>query len=297
MLSSPVCRVSHDSALFFVTGRIRWCLQGETGGGKCAEAQAGKEENGSVAAHGKPDNDVIGLGETVDQGLEKMFGDIGMLFDQFHELVARKPFDGGLALGDDGGVARFAGDGAHLAEIIFGLGYLGYFFAVLDHHHRAADELEKILVHIALPDDNFPVLVSLDIRVDQIGGKAFLGDDRPFQHLLNGGDPFPDLLQPGHAQSFHAFLDGNFPQLILRDLGIDRLGNLIRYLQQLEETDPPLIAATVADRAADRIVNREVGQFFLLETDGDQLFRRRLLDQFLALGDRAFWPAAAKEPW
>src|SRR3989339_121040 len=232
-------------------------------------------------------NNIVGLGQPVDYGFKKMAGHIGIFLNNLLELVAGKTFHPGSSFGGDGGGTGLAGNGAHLAEILARLGNLGDLFTILHYGYGTDDQFEKIGVVIVLANDEIPILVILDIRMDQIGGETLFGDHGTPQNLFYSGGAFDNLFHPGPPQGDHSFLHRDLAQLILWHFGADRLGHLIGDLHQLKKTYSSLITAAVAFLAAlGTIDNKTFFKILLGKTQGNQLFLGRLRNLLPAMNTK-----------
>ena len=103
------------------------------------------------------------------------------------------------------------------------------------------------------------------------------------EHLVDTGHALARLLQARLAQGVHALLGGDLAQLLLRDLGLDGLGHLLGHLHQFKEAHPPLVAETVALRAALGLVEVQAVELAFAEAGAEQVLAV-MLDRCFALG-------------
>ena len=108
----------------------------------------------------------------------------------------------------------FPRNGCHLAKIFPWLSKFGNFLTTLHDGKSSSDEFEEIDILISFPNNGVSVFVNFFIRVNQVGRQTFLMGDCPAHGLIDTRNPLTYLLQGRISERSHAFLDGNFAQLI-----------------------------------------------------------------------------------
>jgi hypothetical protein len=90
------------------------------------------------------------------------------------------------------------------------------------------NQFKEVLIRITLPNDDLPIFVTFDFRIDQIRRERLSCHGGFFQNFTHRCDTLANFFNTGISKRHHAFLNRDAPELVFCHTGIDGFGHFLR---------------------------------------------------------------------